>query len=498
MKKNIKIYFLIIISTIYVSFASDYHIDITSVRINGNSIENYNDIVIAETDTIIFNYKLNKNDINPNTPFLYKLTLKENQEVSERTAGLEEILYCNLIRGKYAFEVSAFDLAGNWMTEHQVITFEVNNKMAALLKKVDTLETQKKSFDSTRAALEKTINTDKICSELSEIIIYISAGITIVLIILFIIFLIRRKKNTKKITSQQIIIEEDAAKILALQTQLNKSCDVEEVEKLKSTIENISKRLEDISTLNIFFTNEVSNINNNVSKFSDLQTQKNYHFANIVKGITDPTEVIKGLVGLLRNYDFNASESNDIVSNIIDYTNKIIDNAEDIKRLAEFENNSTKLNFDTVYVSTIVDSAVNKNIIDANKKNITIKTNINTGVEKIYADQQKLIVVMHNLINNAVKFTSEDGKIDVNVYKKNDLIHFEVSDNGIGIDSNDLQKLYKNLTDEYDPDDTLNSDSTIGLLTIRKYVDAHNGKAMISSILNKGSTFSFTIPVNRS
>jgi signal transduction histidine kinase len=497
--KNINnyIYILIFITTIYNAVANNYSIDITGIKINGKIINNYNNIVIDETDTIIFNYELNQNNHPTTAPFLYKLTLKNNDANSERTAGLKEILYCNLTQGEYIFEVSAFDLAGKWMSSNKIITFEVNNKIAKILKKMDTLETFKQSHDSVVTKLNKTINENEEWNNLSIIIIYSVVGISIIFFILFIAFLVKGRKNAKKVNSLTTTIDDNATKILALQTQLTRSCNIEEMEKLKYAIESINKQLENISELNESFKNEVNDVQDKASKLSNLQTTKNSFFGSIVKGINNPTETIKGLVELLRSYDFNATETNDIVNNIIVYTNKIIDNAENIKRLAEFEDDKITLHYDTIDIASIIDTAVNKNIIDADKKNIKIKTNINVDTEKIRADQQKLIIIMHNLINNAIKFNNENGKVNINVYQKNNAVYFEVSDNGIGIDTNELDNIYKNLSDEYNSDVTISSNSTIGLLTIKKYVDAHNGRLTVSSNINQGSTFSFSIPFDK-
>jgi signal transduction histidine kinase len=494
--KNYIVYVFIIIATIYNSIAGGYSVDVTEIQINGKSIKNYDNIVIAETDTIIFKYTLNTTS-KATDPFLYKLNLTINEEISERTAGLKEILYCNLAQGKYIFDVSAFDLSGKWVTANSVINFEVNNEIAYLISKIDTLETSKSYYDSTINALQENINVDKSWNELSKIIIYILVGIATIFLILFIISLIKGKKNTITINSLNATSEENITQILALQAQLNKSCDIEEVEKLKNKIDAINKRLENISELNDSFNNDVNAVQSKVNELSQLQNKKNGVFKEIVKGISNPTNTIKGLVELLRSYDFNAMETNDIVANIIDYSHKIIDNAESIQRLAEFEDDGIKLNLDSVDITYVIDTAINKNIIDANKKNIEIKTNIASDIEKIQADQQKLIVVMHNLINNAVKFTNDNGKINIDVYEKNDSVHFEVNDNGIGIDQADLQKLYRNLSENHDADVTIGPDSTIGLLTVKKYVEAHNGRVMVSSITNKGSTFSFNIPLKR-
>ena len=492
------VYILIIVAILYnavSSVAAGYSITITDIQINSKSIEDYDKIFIADVDSIKFGYILNQNEKTSVSPFLYKLVLKSDGEKSERTAGLKEVLYSNLKEGEYIFDVSAFDLAGKWKSSHSSIKFEVNNNVADLMKRIDTLELSKIVADSTISTLQDSIIADGNKKKSSEAIVYIAVGAVSVLLILFVLFLIKDRKKLKNIGLLKNREEEYLKEIASLQNLLKLSCDKEEVEKLKHKIETINKKLENISELNESFNNDVTAVQDKVGELSDLQTKKNSFFSEIIRGITNPTDTIKGLVELLRSYDFNAMESNDIVNNIIDYAHKIIDNAEDIQRIVEFEDNKVEVHLDTLSIASIIDAAVNKNIMDAKRKNIELKTNIATGIEKIQADQHKLIVIMHNLINNAIKFTNENGTININISQKDDSVYFEISDNGIGIEQDELQKIYNNLSDKYNSDVPIGPDSTIGLLTIKKYVNAHGGKVNVSSMINKGSTFSFNIPI---
>jgi len=495
------IYILIVITSMNSINAADYSVKINEILINRQSLKDHNTVIIAETDTIVFRYSLDQTDTTKTiAPFLFKLVLNQNGEISERTtAGLKEIAYYNLTHDKYTFEISAFDLAGNWKTNSKVIKFEVNNKTAALLKKIDTLEISKDSINSTIAALKESIEESNNRNKLEKIIIYCLGVVALIFLILFLVFLIKEKKKNNIINSLNTKLEDNETKMLSVETTLNNSCPITNVDKLKNEIENINKKLENITELSDSFNKDVNAVHNKIIDLSNLRINKNKIFENILIGINNPTDTIKSLVELLRNYDLNATDINDVLTNIIDYTNKIIDNVEDIQRFIEFENENSKvtLNFDTVDVVYIINTAIQKNITDANKKNITIKINIAPDVNKIRGDQHKLIVAIHNLINNAVKYTNENGKININVYQKENNVYFEIIDNGIGIKQDDLKKLYDNLSEDHDQDVIIGINSTIGLLTVKKYVEAHHGKIIISSEINKGSTFSFNIPTKK-
>jgi len=485
---------IIVFFVMKISLNAAYLVDITAIEINQKTIKKYENIVISDKDVIAFKYILRNDSADRTSPFMYKLILKHGDEVSERTVGAKEVLYSNLTDGDYVFEISAFDLAGKWKSDTNTISFKVNNKLAYLIKKIDTLENLKQSADSTIKALENSINTDKNWQELSWKIIYSCSGAALIFLILFIVFLIKGKKKEKIIGSLNSKIDDNSTKMLTIQNKLNKSCDPAEMEKIKMKLENVTKRLESITEINASFLNNVNAAKYKSEEMWDLQKQKNNIFKEILSGVSTPTNIIKGLVELLRSYDLNSNDINDIVNNIIEYTYKIIDQAEDIQRFIDLEDNNVALIKDIVDIDNVVDTAIKKNISDANNKNINLTKNVSPNIKQLEADSQKLIVILHNLINNAIKFTNPNGNVKVNVYETNDKkVHFEVADDGIGIDVDKLQKIYKNFSAEHNLDVIVSPDSTVGLLIVKKYVEAHNSKVRVSSMINNGSTFSFDI-----
>jgi hypothetical protein len=100
---------------------------------------------------------------------------------------------------------------------------------------------------------------------------------------------------------------------------------------------------------------------------------------------------------------------------------------------------------------------------------------------------------MVNLINNAIKFGKEEGFVKIKVKHMHDFLHVEIIDNGIGINPDAQQKLFK-------PFVQLDSSSTrkykgngIGLYITKQFVEQHGGSIWMESEIGKGTTFIFTI-----
>ena len=502
MKRKLKV-LILVLTLLFVSLQTSTlaqlrEVEIKEITINSIivPVENHKDIVISSNDAIAFKYELLTNaSQNSTQPFFYNAVLIHNDYNAPRVSGLTEIIYSNLNEGDYIFEVNAFDLGGAWVSSVAKIRFRVNNKEAGLLQKINQLEQEKVVADSTIQNLKLLVLESQSVINI-ELLVIVVGGIAVVFLILFLVFKSKSSKHKKDTKKYKNACEKFQQKVNELESKISQEHNDSEIEvkKLKDNMDFMMKKFDDIFELNKNVSDDVLLITSKTGELDDLQSQKNVMFSNIVKGITDPTQVIKGLIDLLRNYDFNANDTKNIIENIIDTTNKIINISEDLQRFIEFvESSNVTLELDKTNPAEIVKRAVNMNLKEAENKNIQIKYNVSSDVLPIKLDVQKIIVVLYNLIDNAVKFTNDGGKISINCFNKNNAVFFEVNDNGIGISQDDLKKIYKNMEEEIDRNNLL-SNTTIGLLTVKKYVEAHNGKVIVSSVVGKGSSFSFNIP----
>ncbi len=114
---------------------------------------------------------------------------------------------------------------------------------------------------------------------------------------------------------------------------------------------------------------------------------------------------------------------------------------------------------------------------------------------KVKADPLKIRQVAQNLIDNAIKYT-EKGKITVELKKENDFIVFSVSDTGIGFSEEDKAGLFEKFQRGQGVSACHTEGTGLGLYLAAKIVEAHQGEIWAASGgKNKGSTFSFSLPM---
>ena len=130
----------------------------------------------------------------------------------------------------------------------------------------------------------------------------------------------------------------------------------------------------------------------------------------------------------------------------------------------------------------------------AHSKNITINCSA-TDHLNVLADGDMLKTVLRNLMSNAIKFTNNGGAINIDISQTDSNFTISVSDNGIGIEQEDLSKLF-DISNILTTKGTAGETGTgLGLLICKEFVRKHGGKIWVESEVGKGSNFKFTLPV---
>lgn len=119
------------------------------------------------------------------------------------------------------------------------------------------------------------------------------------------------------------------------------------------------------------------------------------------------------------------------------------------------------------------------------------------GLPQVHADQLRLERVLHNLLENAVKYSPGGGTIRVTARGHGEDLVISVSDQGIGISRHDQSKLFQPFQrlEESAPDGTRGAG--LGLLVCQRLVEAHGGRIWVESEPGRGSTFAFTLPLRK-
>ncbi len=217
---------------------------------------------------------------------------------------------------------------------------------------------------------------------------------------------------------------------------------------------------------------------------------------NVSHEIRTPMNAIIGFSSLLNEPDITEEERHQYVDIIFQSGSQLLSIINDIVDIANVETGQVKINIREINLNVILKNLNDQFSINSKQNNITIslKTSLDDDDSNILTDSTKLVQILTNLINNAIKFT-KNGKIDFGYTLKDGFIEFFVKDSGIGIP----QEFHSRIFDRfYQVDNAVSrqySGTGLGLSICKGYVELLGGTIRVESELGKGTMFVFTIPL---
>jgi two-component system phosphate regulon sensor histidine kinase PhoR len=173
---------------------------------------------------------------------------------------------------------------------------------------------------------------------------------------------------------------------------------------------------------------------------------------------------------------------------------RMISIVEDLEVISRFETGELKLdiiNFDIVALATDVIELLE---VKAKKKNIRI--NITRELDRplmVKADKERVRQVLINLLDNSIKYGTENGKTRVSFFDMDENLLLEVTDNGIGVDSKDVSRLFERFFRVDKSRSREQGGSGLGLAIVKHIIEAHQQTINVRSTIGVGTTFAFTL-----
>ena len=158
--------------------------------------------------------------------------------------------------------------------------------------------------------------------------------------------------------------------------------------------------------------------------------------------------------------------------------------------LARMERGRQKLNIENINLSELLEIIIETQTLSANTKNIKFITKI---MPEIYAniDEMMIMRVFTNLISNAISYGKQNGTVTVELFLQENRIVSKISDDGIGISEDKLDKIWLRF---YQVDPSKNGDNSgLGLSMVKKIIELHKGEIFVESELGKGTTFTIIL-----
>lgn len=231
-------------------------------------------------------------------------------------------------------------------------------------------------------------------------------------------------------------------------------------------------------------------------KILEADKAKNEFLANVSHELRTPLNAILGFSEILSTnlYGVLNPKQAEYISDIRVSGIHLLSMINEILDISKIEAKAVKLVRSTFHISRALDEVCNILEPLAIKKSITLNKILDEDFE-VYADYQKIQQILYNLVNNAIKFSPENGQVDIEGKNEGDVFSIKVHDNGIGIDKKYHGKIFAKFV-QLDSAYTKKESSTgLGLTITKELVELHGGKISLMSEVNNGSTFIVSIPL---
>jgi len=232
-----------------------------------------------------------------------------------------------------------------------------------------------------------------------------------------------------------------------------------------------------------------------VTKAREIEEMKDEFFSTISHELRTPLFSIQGFVRLILDNQVPEEKTRrefmEIISRQTEQLAQLVNNLLNISRL---ESGALELQREPVQLLDVLRQAALKLQSIAQGKKIVLETDLPARLPPVTGDRDWLEPVVTNLVGNAIKFTPEGGRVTISARQSAGEILVEVSDTGIGIPKESLDRIFTKFYRVPDETDQHPEGTGLGLHIARQIVEAHGGRIWAESSVGQGSTFRFTLP----
>jgi two-component system, OmpR family, phosphate regulon sensor histidine kinase PhoR len=235
-----------------------------------------------------------------------------------------------------------------------------------------------------------------------------------------------------------------------------------------------------------------------ITRLKELEAIRRDFVANVSHELRTPLTSIRGFAETLLEGGLEDKKNNRRFVEIIKtHAIHLSELTSELLSLATLESEGFSLNYQEFDLKVLVHEVVESTRSLASRKKQAIAVKMADELPRFEADRDRIGQVLTNLLDNAIKFTAEEGKImvQVNLASTGDALELHVQDNGIGIPSADLPRVFERFYRVNKVRSRDQGGTGLGLAIVKHIVEAHQGRIDVRSALGQGSEFTVILPI---
>ncbi|WP_321370130.1 tetratricopeptide repeat-containing sensor histidine kinase [uncultured Draconibacterium sp.] len=251
-----------------------------------------------------------------------------------------------------------------------------------------------------------------------------------------------------------------------------------------------------ISSQKLMLENNLVKLAEDEKKLKKLNATKDKFFSIIAHDLKNPFNVLIGISDMLKN-EKDAKDSEDfdlLIEGMYQAATSGYELLENLLEWSRAQTGSMKFEPQSFFIHKIFETNKELYFEIAKTKDITIE--ISKKKTMVFADYDMVNFIVRNLLNNSIKFSNPNSKIELNTYQKDKMLVVTVKDNGIGMSPEMVENLFK-IEMSVQREGTSNEKGTgLGLILCHEFIKINGGEIWVESEKDKGSSFYFSLPLS--
>jgi PAS domain S-box-containing protein len=234
-----------------------------------------------------------------------------------------------------------------------------------------------------------------------------------------------------------------------------------------------------------------------ITRLKELDRMKSDFVSNVSHELRTPLANIKLYAALTQK---GRPEKRQHYLTIIESeTERLESLIEDILDLSRLERGAVKLQIEPLPLAEIIQQAVGAHLATAQAKGVELTWQTPDGLPTLHADRNQLLLMLNNLLGNALRYTPGGGSVRVEArsgeWRGQPALHIAVCDTGIGIPADEQERIFERFyRGQHTPADT--TGTGLGLAIVKESIALHGGEVTVASAVGQGSTFTLCFPLD--
>ncbi len=249
-------------------------------------------------------------------------------------------------------------------------------------------------------------------------------------------------------------------------------------------------------TLQQRVTERTKELRHALERLGEINQIKANLISNISHELRTPLAHIKGYVELFVAGQLGdlSEEQSEAMQVTLQATKRLEGLIEDLIEFSTASREGITLHLQPVSIPELIDGVLDRSSEKAKKAGVILETKLENNLPDLHVDPERLSWAIFQLVDNGIKFTSDGGKVNVQVGTDDLGMHFSVSDTGIGIPEDRIQEIFEPFHQLDGSPTRRYGGAGLGLALVKIIVDAHGSELSVESQEGQGTKFVFTVP----